>query len=86
MSYSKHIMFDQMELEQFVEEYRGTGCAPETTRVMRDSRGRFERVYGEVYQYDKARQIFIIKIAAFVLGFRNNGCYRCATIARAQVR
>ena len=59
MGYLKHIMIDQMELEQFVEEYRGTGCATETTRVMRDNRGRFERVYGEVYQYDNARQIFI---------------------------
>jgi hypothetical protein len=59
MSYWKDYMIDQMELEHFVEEYRGIDINPETTRVMRCSKGRFERVYGAVHQYDDARQIFI---------------------------
>ena len=59
MSYWKDYMIDQMELEHFVDEHRDTDINPETTRVMRGRKGRFERIYGAVHQYDDARQIFI---------------------------
>ena len=59
MSYWKDYKIDQMELEYFVDERRGVDINQETTRVMRDHKGRFERVYGAVHQYDAARQIFI---------------------------
>ena len=59
MSYVKHMMFDEMDIQAFVDERRGVEIFPETTRVMRGRKGRFERVYGVVHQYDDARQIFI---------------------------
>ena len=58
MSYHSDLMLDQMEIEHFVEERRGDYYS-ETTRVMRDSKGRFECVYGELHNYDSARNVFI---------------------------
>lgn len=66
----KDKLIDEMELDSFVDAVRhyewdntavarATVLEEETTRTMRNKKGQFERVYGELYMYDDGRNVFV---------------------------
>ena len=66
----KNKLIDDEELGSFVDAVRhydwdntavsrATVLEEETTRTMRNKKGQFERVYGELYMYDDGRNVFV---------------------------
>lgn len=70
MSIWKNKLIDDIEVDSFVDAVRyddwdnmavmsATVLGEEATRTMRNKKGQFERVYGELYMYDDGRNIFV---------------------------
>ena len=70
MSIWKNKLIDDIEVDSFVDAVRHDDwdnmavmsakvLEEEATRTMRNKKGQFERVYGELYMYDDGRNIFV---------------------------